>query len=334
MTEQAYDVLAVGNAIVDVISHADEAFLAEHGMVKGSMQLIDDDAVHQIYGAMGPGFEASGGSAGNTAAGIASFGGRVAFIGKVADDQLGEVFTHDIRAAGVHFDPIAPASTGDGAGPVTARCLILVTDDAQRTMNTYLGVSGRLGPDDVDATLVASSGVVYCEGYLWDLPEAKQALVKAMDLAAAGGGKVAFTLSDSFCVDRHRAEFLELAEHKVDILFANEAELVSLYQTGSWEEAAEHVAGHCEIACLTRSEHGSVIITAAGDRISVPAAPVDQVVDTTGAGDLYAAGFLSGYTRGLDLAAAGRLGSLAAAEVISHLGARPEVSLAELAAEI
>jgi sugar/nucleoside kinase (ribokinase family) len=325
VSDKSLDVVCLGNAIVDVISHADEAFLDRHGMVKGSMQLIDDSVVHAIYDDMPAGIESSGGSAANTAAGIASFGGQVAFVGKVGEDQLGEVFAHDLRATGVHYAP--PAPTPASAGKATARCLVLVTADAQRTLNTFLGVSSLIGPDDVDAALVASAQIVYCEGYLWDLPDAKAALVKSMDLAAASGGKVAFTLSDSFCVDRHRAEFLELAEHKVDILFANEAEICSLYETDSFDEAADRVAGHCEIACLTRSEKGSTIITAAG-RIHVDAAPVDKVIDTTGAGDLYAAGFLYGHTHGHDLEASARLGSLAAAEVISHLGARPEVSLA------
>lgn len=321
------NVLCIGNAIVDVIAHADEAFLAEHGMAKGSMQLIDDEVVHRLYDAMGPGVEASGGSAANTAAGIASFGGSVAFVGKVAADQLGEVFAHDLRSTGVEYSPPA---VGAGEGPATARCLILVTSDAQRTMNTYLGISSRLSPADLDLDLVRSSEVVYCEGYLWDQPAAKEAITLAMDTARDAGRKVAFTLSDGFCVDRHRAEFLELAERQVDILFANEVELCSLYETDDWETAAEHVAGHCEIACLTRSEHGSVVITAGGERLAVPAAPVEHVLDTTGAGDLYAAGFLYGFTNGYDLAGAARLGSLAAAEVISHVGARPQVTLAEL----
>jgi sugar/nucleoside kinase (ribokinase family) len=273
---------------------------------------------------MPPAVEASGGSAANTAAGIASFGGQVGFIGKVADDQLGEVFTHDIRATGVTYTPLAPP-----ADHATARCLILVTPDAQRTMNTFLGVSGLISPAVVDTDLVARAKVLYCEGYLWDLPDAKAALTKGMEAGRAAGAKVAFTLSDSFCVDRHRAAFRELVMGEVDVLFANEAEICSLYETDSFEEAAQRVAGHCEIACLTRSEKGSVIITSDGARTSVPASPVD-LVDTTGAGDLYASGFLYGYTHGLDLEASGRLASLAAAEVISHIGARPDIELATL----
>jgi len=326
-TSPAFDVVAIGNAIVDVIAHADDAFLERHGMTKGAMQLVDDTLARAIYADMGPAVESSGGSAANTAAGIAGFGGRVAFIGRVADDQLGEVFAHDIRAAGVHY---GTAPVADPAG--TARCLVLVTPDAQRTLNTYLGVSADLSPADIDRSLVAAARVLYCEGYLWDRPSAKEALLVAMDTARAAGAKVAFTLSDAFCVDRHRAEFLELAEHRVDILFANEAELLSLYRTDSWEVAADRVAGHCELACLTRSEAGSVIITAEGERLAVEAITNGPVVDTTGAGDLYAAGFLYGYTRGLPLAEAGRLASLAAGEVISHVGARPEVDLAALAA--
>jgi sugar/nucleoside kinase (ribokinase family) len=325
-----FDVVAIGNAIVDVIAHADEEFLRDHGMTKGAMGLVDDETATSLYDRMGPAVEISGGSAANTAAGLASLGARTAFVGRVADDLLGTVFTHDIRAAGVHFEPLDVVDDDRG----TARCLILVTPDAQRTLNTYLGVSSLIGPTDVDLSLVAGSAVVYCEGYLWDMPEAKQALAMAMDAAHEAGRKVAFTLSDSFCVDRHRDDFLELAEHKVDVLFANEAELLSLYQTTTWEEAADRVAGHCEIACLTRSEHGSVIISADGQRVAIDAHPVDQVVDTTGAGDLYAAGFLYGFTHGHDLATAGRLASLAAGEVISHVGARPEVSLADLATRV
>lgn len=328
-TETRHDVLAVGNAIVDVLAHADDAFLDDHGMVKGSMALVDDAVAHALYDDMGPAVEISGGSAANTAAGIASLGGRAAFVGKIADDQLGEVFAHDIRAAGVAFEALAPLA----GGPSTARCLILVTPDAQRTMNTYLGASALISPADVDSDEVAAAAVTYCEGYLWDQPDAKAAIVAAMDAARAAGRKVAFTLSDSFCVDRHRAEFLELAEGKVDVLFANEAEICSLYEVDDFDAAAERVAGHVAIACLTRSEKGSEVITDAGERIAVPAAPVDAVVDTTGAGDLYAAGFLYGLTGGRDLETCARLGALAAAEVISHVGARPETSLAELAAD-
>jgi sugar/nucleoside kinase (ribokinase family) len=326
--DSRFDVLCIGNAIVDVLAQADDAFLDRHGMVKGSMQLIDAEVAHRLYEDMPPAIEASGGSAANTAAGLASFGSTVGFVGKVADDLLGQVFSHDIRSIGVHFEP---RTVGPGDELPTARCLILVTPDAQRTLNTFLGVSSHIGPVDVDEDLVTAADVVYCEGYLWDMPAAKQAMRKAMETAHAAGRKVAFTLSDSFCVDRHRADFLELAEHQVDILFANEPEICSLYEVEDFEAAADRVAGHCEIACLTRSEKGSVIVTADGERVAVPAHPVSHVVDTTGAGDQYAAGFLHGLTSGFDMARCAELGSMAAAEVISHVGARPEVNLAELA---
>jgi fructokinase len=325
MPDKSLDVVAIGSAIVDVLARADEGFLEAHEMVKGSMQLIEESDAEAIYADMGPGVETSGGSAANTAAGLASFHSQVAFIGKVRDDQLGRVFAHDIRSVGVAYD-VPPATDG----PSTARCLILVTRDAQRTMNTFLGAASLIGPEDIDTDLVASAKVVLCEGYLWDLPAAKDALVKAMDTARAAGGKVAFSLSDSFCVERHRDDFLDLVRERVDILFANEAEICSLYQTDSWVEAADHVVGHLEIACLTRSEHGSVIATAAGERVDVPAVVLRRVVDTTGAGDLYAAGFLHGYTHDRPMAVCGRLAALAAGEVISHVGARPQVTLAGL----
>ncbi len=324
---RSVDVACIGNAIVDVLAHTDDDFLARHGMAKGAMQLIDGEAAHRIYGDMPPAIEISGGSAANTAAGVAAFGARAAFVGKVADDELGEVFAHDIRAAGVEFST-SPA-VGEQAAAGTARCLVLVTPDAQRTMNTYLGVAALVGIDDVDPDLVARSSVVYCEGYLWDEPSAKAALRLAMDTAHDAGTPVSFTLSDGFCVDRHRAEFLELVEHRVDILFANEVEICSLYEVDDFDEAARRVRNHCQIACLTRSGLGSVVLTADGERIYVPAAPT-EVVDTTGAGDLYAAGFLTGWSRGADLHVAGTMAAAAAAEVISHLGARPQADLARL----
>lgn len=316
----------MGNALVDVLASVDDAFLESRDMVKGSMQLVDDELAHRLYGEMGPATEMSGGSAANTAAGLASFGATVGFIGKVADDQLGEVFKHDLRAVGVKFDPSIVAVDAP-----TGRCLILVSGDGERTMSTYLGASSLITPADIDEVTVSTAQVVYNEGYLWDLPEAKAAIVRAMDLAAAAGRKVAFTLSDSFCVDRHRDEFRDLIGSRVDILFANESEICALYEVDSFEVAAEKVAGHCEIACLTRSAAGSVVITSDGERIAVPAHEVKRVLDTTGAGDLYAAGFLYGYTHGRDLQNCAELASLAAAEVISHVGARSEVSLDELA---
>jgi sugar/nucleoside kinase (ribokinase family) len=328
VTEKALDVVCIGNAIVDVIAHADEAFLDRHGMAKGAMQLIDDEVAHRLYGDMPAAIETSGGSAANTAAGLASFGGAAGFIGKVADDVLGEVFTHDLRATGVEFEPLAPGASTEGHA--TGRCLILVTPDAERTLNTFLGVSGLIGPDDVDADLIARAAVVYGEGYLWDMPDAKKAIVKGFETARTVGARTAFTLSDSFCVDRHRSEFLELAEHHIDILFANEPEICSLYETASFDEAAAAVAGHCDIACLTRGAKGATVVTPEG-QIHVAANPVEHVVDTTGAGDLFAAGFLHGLTRGRSLEDAARLGVLAAAEVIGHTGPRPAVSLADLA---
>jgi sugar/nucleoside kinase (ribokinase family) len=325
MQDRRFDVVGIGNAIVDVISHADDEFVASHQLNKGAMTLVDEARGEALYQAMGPGIESSGGSAANTMAGVASFGGRAAYIGKVRDDVLGKVFAHDIRATGVSYE-VPPGKDG----PPTARCLILVTPDAQRTMNTFLGISALLCPDDVDEELVASAAVTYCEGYLWDVEIAKEAMRKAMRVAHEAGNEVAFALSDGFCVDRHRPEFLHLLDGSVDVLFANEAEICSLYEVDRFEEAMDRVRGRCRLACLTRSEKGSVLVTA--DEVHVvPAHPVEPVVDSTGAGDLYASGVLHGLTSGLDLPSCGRLGSLAAAEVISHLGARPQVPLRELA---
>jgi len=325
MTEPLYDVVAIGNAIVDIVGRCDDAFLEAHGAPKGHMRLVDETTIAALYADMGPAVEISGGSAANTVVGVASFGGRGTFIGKVADDDFGKVFGHDIRAAGVIFR--TPPHRGDGT---TARSLILVTPDGQRTMNTFLGVSPELGSGEVDPGLVAAGKVVYLEGYLFDRPEAKEAFRQAADIAHKAGREIALSLSDGFCVDRHRGDFLDLIKSRVSILFANESEITSLYQTSSFEEAARRVRTDSRLAVLTRSAAGSVIIS--GDtEVAVPAAPVAQVVDTTGAGDLYAAGFLYGYTAGRNLETSGHLGSLAAAEIISHVGARPQASLQELA---
>jgi sugar/nucleoside kinase (ribokinase family) len=327
MAEISYDVLGIGNAIVDVLAPAEEAFLEAHGMVKGSMTLIDEARAEELYAGMASGSARSGGSAANTVAGVAALGGRACFIGKVRDDQLGQIFAHDIRAVGVDFHS-APAT----GGAPTARCLISVTPDANRTMHTYLGACIELGPEDVDEDLVAAAAVTYLEGYLWDPDSAKEAFIKAMGAARAAGRKVALSLSDSFCVDRHRDEFLDLVEHHVDILFANEQEITSLYQVASFDAAMQAVRGHCEIAALTRSEKGAVIV--AGDEVHViDAEAVDRVVDTTGAGDLYASGFLAGLTAGRGLPECGRMAGIAAAEIISHMGARPEADLTALMKE-
>ncbi|MBW3669844.1 MAG: adenosine kinase [Actinobacteria bacterium] len=326
MPEPDLDVVALGSAIVDVIATADEDVVAAHGLVKGTMALVDTDRAEELYAAMGPAVEVSGGSAANTAAGVASFGGTAGFVGKVRDDQLGAVFAHDIRSAGVVFET-APASDG----PPTARCLVLVTPDAQRTMSTFLGAATGLAADDVDAALIERAQITYLEGYLWDPPEAIDALRRAIALAHDAGRRVAFTLSDPFCVDRHRHEFLDLVRADVDVLFANEIEILSLFQVDDLKEALERVRDLCDVAAVTRSEHGSVVVSG-GDTISVPAVPVARVVDTTGAGDLYAAGFLYGLARGESLRQCAELGSLAAAEVIAHVGARPQVPLASLLA--
>ena len=326
-SETPQDVAGLGNAIVDVIAHADDDFLKREGMMKGAMTLIESDRAEALYTRMGPAVEISGGSAANTMAGVASLGGRAAFIGKVRQDQLGTIFAHDIRAAGVTFRT-PPALEG----PPTARSLIFVTPDAQRTMNTYLGASVELGPEDVDEALIAAARVTYLEGYLWDRPRAKEAFRKAARLAHAAGGKVALTLSDPFCVERHREEFLQLIRGPVDILFANEAEIRSLWQVQDFDEARSATRGLVEVAVLTRSERGCVILSGDGEE-AIPAAPVERVVDTTGAGDLFAAGFLYGYTHGRSLGQSARIGALCAAEVIAHVGARPETSLAALIAE-
>ena len=320
----AFDVTGIGNAIVDVIAHADDAFLAANGIEKGAMTLIDADRAEALYGLMGPGVESSGGSAGNTMAGFALLGGRGAYVGKVADDLLGKVFAHDIRASGVHFDS-APLS----GGAPTARCLILVTPDAQRSMNTYLGACVELGPNDVDEALIRDSQVVYLEGYLFDPPAAKEAFRKAAAVAHAAGRQVSLTLSDSFCVGRHRAEFRDLVENHVDLLFANEHEICALYETPDFDQALAAVKGLGKAAALTRSEKGAVIVVN-GETVAVPAEPGVKVVDTTGAGDLYAAGFLFGWTRGAAPALCGKLGAIAAGEIIAHVGARPEADLKAL----
>jgi sugar/nucleoside kinase (ribokinase family) len=325
MDDARYDVVGIGNAIVDIIGRCDDAFLSKHSLQKSFMRLIDARQADALYAAMGPGIERSGGSAANTIAGLASFGGRAGFIGRVADDQFGKVFAHDIRAIGVAYDT-PPAKSG----APTALCLILVTPDGERTMNTFLGASTELGSGEVDAGLIASARVTYLEGYLFDKPEAKQAFTTAAALAAKAGRKTALTLSDAFCVDRHRDDFRKLVHHGVDILFANEKEITALFEVNSFAEAVTAVRGACEIAVLTRSAQGSVIVTSKAT-IDIRPEEVAQVVDVTGAGDLYAAGFLYGLTRSLSLADCGRLGSLAAAEVISHIGARPEKPLRELA---
>jgi len=328
MTTRRFDVTAIGNAIVDVLARADDSLLVKHNLAKGAMSLIDTETAERLYGLMGPGTEKSGGSAGNTAAVIAGLGGRVAYIGKVADDQLGQVFTHDIRAIGVTYD--TPPLTG---GLPTALCLIFVTPDAQRTMQTYLGATTQLGPEDVNMDYITSSKVVYLEGYLWDQPRAKKAMREAAIKAHDAGVKVSLTLSDAFCVARFRDEFLELAEKHVDILFANESEILSLYQVERFDDALQHVRKHCEIAALTRSEKGSVIVN--GDEVHIIDAEKGvKVVDTTGAGDAYAGGFLYGYTQGYDLVTCGRLGGLMAAEVISHMGPRPEADIKKLASAV
>ena len=327
MAETQYDVTGIGNAIVDVLTQADDAFIADHGLEKGAMTLIDTETAEKIYGDMGSAVEVSGGSAANTIAGLANLGARSAYIGKVAKAQLGEVFAHDIRAAGVNFD--TPPLEGDAT---TARSMILVTPDAERTMQTYLGACVELGPEDVPDELIAASEVVYLEGYLYDPPRAKEAFLKAAKVAEAAGRKVALSLSDPFCVERYRAEFLELLEGHVNILFANEDEITSLYQVENFDDALQHVRGHCDIAALTRSANGSVVV--AGDEVHVvDAETVTNVVDTTGAGDSYAAGFLYGLSRGDDLATAARIGGILAAEIISHYGARSESNLKELVAQ-
>jgi len=324
MTTMPLDVVGIGNAIVDILSHADDAFLAAHGLAKGAMTLIDAERAGALYRAMGPAVESSGGSAANTIAGIASLGGRAGYIGKVANDQFGGVFRHDIRAAGVRFETAAAQG-----GPPTARCLIFVTADAQRTMQTYLGACLELGLEDIDPEVIGHAKVTYLEGYLWDPPRAKEAFRKAAAIARQAGHKVALSLSDSFCVDRHRDEFRQLVDEHVDILFANEQEICSLWQVGRFDEALQATRGRCEVTVLTRSAKGSVIV--AGDEVHViDASPAGQVVDTTGAGDLYAAGFLFGYTSGKNLYDCGRIGALAAAEIIGHFGARPQTPLTEL----
>ena len=326
MADVKYDVLGIGNALFDVLVRTDEAFLAKHGMTKGSMSLIDEARAAAIYKDMGPATEVSGGSAANTIVGIGSLGARAAYVGKVKDDQIGRLYSHDIRAAGVAFET-RPASDG----PATGCCYILVTGDGERTMNTYLGAAQDLTPADIDAGEIAASRMIYLEGYLWDPKNAKDAFVKASQIAHESGRQVALTLSDAFCVDRYRGEFLDLMRGgTVDVVFANEAELHSLYQTSDFDGALGLLRKDAKLGVVTRSEKGCVV--ASGESvIAVPAFPVETIVDTTGAGDLFAAGFMFGLVRGAGHENAGRLGALAAAEVIQHIGARPQVSLKQLA---
>ncbi|MFH0297969.1 adenosine kinase [Bradyrhizobium sp. 31Argb] len=326
MAAAKYDVLGIGNAIFDVLVRTDEAFLSRHGMAKGSMALIDEARAGAIYQDMGPATEMSGGSAANTIVGVANFGARAAYVGKIKDDQIGRLYAHDIRAAGVAFET-RPAADG----PATGCSYILVTPDGERTMNTYLGAAQDLTPADIDEAQIAASRIVYLEGYLWDPASAKEAFVKAAGIAHGAGRQVALTLSDSFCVDRYRDEFLELMRKgTVDLVFANEAELRSLYQIADFDSALKQFRVDAKLGVVTRSEKGCVV--AAKDGVTaVPAFPIEQLVDTTGAGDLFAAGFMFGLVRDAGYENAGRLGALAAAEVIQHIGARPQASLKELA---
>ena len=325
MTSATHDVVAIGNAIVDIIGRCDDAFLAKYNCPKGHMRLVDPPTISALYDNMGPATEMSGGSAANTAVGVASFGGKAGFIGKIANDEFGRIFAHDIKAAKVTF-----GNEPKAGGAPTSRSLILVTPDGERTMNTLLGSSTELGDAELNTSLIESAKILYLEGYLFDPPAAKAAFRKAMAVAKRAGRQVALSLSDGFCVDRHRAEFKALIAEGVDIVFANEGEITSLYETQDFATAARQAAGHMKMAVLTRGAHGSLILSA-GKEVTIPVDPVAKVVDTTGAGDLYAAGFLYGYTHGYDLSTAGRLGSIAAAEIISHTGARPAVALSTLA---
>ncbi|SDT31330.1 adenosine kinase [Bradyrhizobium canariense] len=326
MTSAKYDVLGIGNAIFDVLVQTDEGFLAAHGMTKGGMALIDEARAVSIYRDMGPATEMSGGSAANTIVGIANLGARAAYVGKIKDDQIGRLYAHDIRAANVAFET-KPASDG----PATGCSYILVTPDGERTMNTYLGAAQELTAGDIDPAQVSAAAIVYLEGYLWDPKSAKEAFVKAADIAHGAGRQVALTLSDSFCVDRYRDEFLDLMRKgTVDLIFANEAELHSLYQSSDFDTALKQLRKDTKLGVVTRSEKGCVVASVDGV-IAVPAFPIRKMVDTTGAGDLFAAGFLFGMVRNAGFENAGRLGALAAAEVIQHIGARPQTSLKELA---
>lgn len=325
MAKARFDVTGIGNAIVDIIGRCDDAYLAKIGADKGTMRLVDASAIAKIYSGMGPATEMSGGSAANTIAGVASFGGKAGFIGKVADDEFGRIFSHDIRSIGVTF-----ASAPVAGSQPTSRSLILVTPDGERTMNTYLGISTDLDHGQIDGDLIADSAILYLEGYLFDRDDAKAAFRAALAQAKRAGRKVALTLSDGFCVDRHRAEFLDLIQSGVDILFANEKEITSLYETSNFDDAANRASRDTKLAVLTRSAQGSIILHE-GTTTRIDAVRIDDVVDTTGAGDLYAAGFLYGYSQGHSLETCGKLASLAAAEVISHVGARPQAQLAQLA---
>lgn len=327
MSEARFDVVGIGSAIVDILAQTTDTFLSNHDAPKGTMLMVDEDKSAALYDDIGPAVEASGGSAANTMAGIASFGGKPAFIGKTKADQLGEIFAHDIKAVGVHYqtEPLPD-------GLATAKCIILVTPDAQRTMFTYLGASGSLSAADMDKDLITASKVLYIEGYQWDLPETKEAIIEACETASRAGNKVALTLSDPFVVERHRNDLFDLVNEHVDLLFGNEQEITTLFRANSFDEAVEAIEGRVDLAALTRGAEGAVTVTK-DNLIQTPAAPVNKVVDTTGAGDLYAAGFLYGFTRGDDLKTCARLGALAAGEVISHMGARPEVSLKDLAAK-
>jgi sugar/nucleoside kinase (ribokinase family) len=326
--DDRHDVLGIGNAIVDILAYAEDALVEELALQRGAMTLIDEERSAFLYRRLGPAREVSGGSCANTIAAVAALGGRAAFIGRVRDDQLGQVFSHDIRAAGVTFRN-APGTTG----PATATSMIFVTPDGQRTMNTYLGACVELGPEDVDPQLVAGASITYLEGYLWDRPDAKAACRKAAQICRDAGNRLALTLSDGFCVDRWREEFRELIDERVDILFANETEITSLYELDDFDAALQEVRRHVHFAALTRGSKGSVVVR--GEEVHlIDAVPTARVLDTTGAGDLYAAGFLRGLTMGLDLGACGRLGSACAATIIAQYGARAERPLQPLLSEL
>ena len=323
-TKNTYDVVGIGNAIVDVISHEDEKFLDTHNLIKDSMALINTDTAVSLYNEMSPTVQSSGGSAANTMSGVASLGGKAAYIGKIRDDHLGEFFAHDINAAGVHFK-VKPASEG----LPTARSMIIVTPDGSRTMNTYLGISTNLSKEDLNVQLLENAQILYCEGYIWDIETTKDTIRSAIAIAKGANRTISFTLSDSFCVSRHKDEWIDLINEQVDILFGNEDEIKELSGCGTLSEAAQWIQGKVKVACLTLAERGSIIVTE-DEIIGVGAKAVNQVTDSTGAGDLYASGFLFGYARGLDLKICGELASIAAAEIITHTGARPLVPLKNL----